>query len=609
MPAVTDYFKKVGSPGNATTLASPGHIIGGTTFTVDSTSLWPTDTGVTFAVDTVSLVDGVEVRDANSYTVWDGIVASATTITNCVLRYGTDQAYSAGSATRVYILPTSTRENKIIDGILSFANQDATLKGTAVRAALGETASTGSGWTALGYAPNTITALGNRSYSVVFNSNDLTGTLSPGMRLRTVRTVAAPTQCTSLNGTSQYYSKSSPAGMTFTDDFVVSAWVKLNAYPAADAVIVSRSNGTSGWYFEVNSSGQVFLNGHNAAIGNYSRITSYQSIPLNKWVHVAGQLDMSAFTATTTTSYIMIDGVDVPALVFRAGTNPTALVQAGNLEIGSINGGTLPFNGKIAQVAIYSAKVTQATILASMHQTLSGSETSLISAYSFNNTINDLNANANNLTANGSAVATNADSPYGGQADGTISSTVDYGIVTKTAFSTNTTLTVQVPEGCTIPTTGGVSAVSYATVKAPYGMPAQSGKWTVDMINRTSVTQATAGEGTWYNLGSEQLNIPIGEWNVGLTVSAMSVSASGTRGLKTILSTGASTGTDTRFGMYTEGNAVTTVAQQNNSRNGISLAASTVYYLNTAGIAVSSTTLYNRGDIGDTRIYAEPAYL
>jgi LysM repeat protein len=37
------------------------------------------------------------------------------------------------------------------------------------------------------------------------------------------------------------------------------------------------------------------------------------------------------------------------------------------------------------------------------------------------------------------------------------STTLDYGIIMKASFSTNTTLTIQVPEGCTIPTSGGVN--------------------------------------------------------------------------------------------------------------------------------------------------------
>lgn len=334
------------------------------------------------------------------------------------------------------------------------------------------------GWVPTGVTPTSVTASGNRLYDIAIAGVGLSGVVSQGMKLRLTRTVTAPTQCTSLNGSTQYYSKTSPAGMTFTDDFVVSAWVKLNAYGSVN-VIASRYNGTSGWEFRVETSGQVTLYGYNASSANYSAIQSYQSIPLNKWVHVAAQLDMSAFTSTTTTSYVMIDGKDVAANSARAGTNPTALVQAGNLEIGSKNGGTTPFNGKIAQVAIYSAKVLQATMLAAMHQTLAGNETSLISAYSFNNTINDLNtSNANNLTANGSAVATNADSPFAGGANasgGYTAGTMEFAEVLATTFSGNTTFTVLVPDGYLIPTSGGVSAVSYSVQSTPLGWPLSTG--------------------------------------------------------------------------------------------------------------------------------------
>ena len=323
------------------------------------------------------------------------------------------------------------------------------------------------GWQPVGATPDTITANGNKSYDLVFNGTDLTDTITEGMRVRSARTVAAPVQCTSLNGTTQYYSKASPNKMTFTDDFVVSAWVKLSSYNGTSQIIASRFNGTSGWEFVINSSGQITCVGYNAGSANYKTVVSYQSIPLNKWVHVAAELDMNTATNTSTSNYVMIDGVDVPAYVTQGGTNPTALIQAGNLEIGSRNGGTVPFGGKIAQVAIYSAKVTQATILASMNQKLAGTETSLASAYSFSNSITDLNTTTpNDLTANGSAVATATDSPFGNSG---VSTTLDYGIVMAKSFSTNTTLTIQVPEGCTIPTSGGVSSVDYSIQAVPYG--------------------------------------------------------------------------------------------------------------------------------------------
>lgn len=326
------------------------------------------------------------------------------------------------------------------------------------------------GWTAFANTPNTVTYNGNRNYDLQFNSVDLTDTLSPGMKMKFTRTVAAPDQCADLEASSsQYFSKSSPAGMTFTDDFVVSAWVKLESYPGSANMIASRQNGTSGWDCYVDSSGCINLVGYNGALANFSKVQSYASLPLNKWIHISAQLDMSAFTATTTTSYVMFDGVDVSASVARGGTNPTALVQAGNLEIGGRNGGLLPFDGKLAQVAIFNAKVTQATMRTYMSQGLSGSETSLISAYSFDNSINDLNTtNANNLTANGGAAATATDSPF---ANAVAAGLLEYAEINSVTFSTNTSVNVRVPDTCMIPTSGGVSAVSYSTQSNPYGLP------------------------------------------------------------------------------------------------------------------------------------------
>jgi hypothetical protein len=51
MPSNADKLMKVGSPGTATTLSAPGYTIAGTSINVASTTNWPTDTGVVFAID------------------------------------------------------------------------------------------------------------------------------------------------------------------------------------------------------------------------------------------------------------------------------------------------------------------------------------------------------------------------------------------------------------------------------------------------------------------------------------------------------------------------------------------------------------------------------
>ena len=469
-------------------------------------------------------------------------------ITGVVYTTGTNVAHSAGVTIVDYV--TSTTVGMISKGVLKHANQDGSLTNAAVKAALGITADPTGSWNLLdGGAPtvSSVTANGNRSYTINFAS-DYSTTLSPGMRLRTTRTVAAPTQCTSLNGTSQYYNDTSVSGMTFTDDFTVSAWVKLSSYPANRAPIVQRADGTSanGWVLDINSTGNVRLLGYNGGIGNVSYVYSSQAVPINKWVHVSALLDMSAYsalaaTAETAKSWITIDSVEVPAAVARAGTNPTTLVNTGDLQIGK-SYTTEYFPGKIAQVAIYSTRVLQATIRASANQALTGSETSLISAYSFNNSINDLNTtNANNLTANGSAVATNADSCFGYQADGTISSTLDYAIITKVA---TTAVTVQVPEGCTIPTTGGVAGVSYATAKTPYGFPGAKGKWRIYVFGTVAMVGVIGGTLSWYGAtgSAMKITIPIGQWTFGYMLNvSLDSTVSGARSGQFTLATSSAT--------------------------------------------------------------------
>ena len=552
----------------------------GTSLTVDNCN-WDTTTGKIFSTYQVNTSGDVV---AGTQTIWKGVVNSSTSIGSLTRLAG---ASDTGNAIGDYveIIPDSEWVNNLISGVLAQHNQDGTHSDITADSIEATTATFDSvtingtasaeGWSPLGDTPDTITANGNRSYDLVFNSNDLTDTLSPGMRLKLTRTVTAPTHCVDLeSSSSQYFNKTSPAGMTFTDDFVVSAWVKLESYTGANQGIISRYNGTSGWRLVIQPSGQVELTGFNAGSGNNSGITSATSVPIGRWVHIAAQLDMSAFTATTTTSYVMIDGINVPAAVSRAGTNPTALVQAGNLEIGSYNSGTSPFDGKIAQVAIYSAKVTQANVLATMAQGLTGSETSLISAYSFNNTLNDLSANANNLTAQNSAVATATDSPFAGGSAGT----TEYGIVTAAAFSTDTTLTVQVPEGYALPTTGGISAVSYSINKIPYGFPIQADKWSLKMIQ--SSTDRTTTSTTFATL-TDSIVLPVGAWKFKYRV-LLQVTVNSTNNRIATLTLSSDGSTETDLELTTETGFQPVAATVNNevvvyAEKNISASAATTY--------------------------------
>lgn len=368
------------------------------------------------------------------------------------------------------------------------------------------TAAAKGGWNTLSTQPTVSSGYnkGNREFDLTFSSTDLSTTLYPGMRLKVTRNTTPPTQCTNMASASSHYAtKSSPTAVTFTDDFTIEAWVKLTTYPASGqtGTVLSRWNGTSGWVLRVNADGTLEMYGTNAGAANFSTTKTIPSLPLGRWVHVAAALDMSTFTAAG--SPMWIDGVLVESAVSRGGTNPTALVQAGDLQVGAANAGAF-INGRLQDVRLWSAIRTSTQIRDNMSQQLVGNESNLNGYWKLNGDFNDSTSNANNLTAQNSAAATNADSAM---------NSTEYAIVTKVAFSTNTTVTVFTGTDYTIPNMT-LTASAWSAYRAPSGFPASRSKWYVEAIHYASATQASPVQNTWYNVGSEKLSIPLGSWDV-----------------------------------------------------------------------------------------------
>lgn len=585
--------------------------IGAASISCGALTGWPTATAVHFIIYTTD-VNGNKV--AGSQTDWKGIV-SGTTITNLTLKAGTDNGYSVGAV--VEAAPTAAWADDLTEGIRVEHKQDGTHSDITADSVTvsGNIEATGTieasefiitgaggdnGWSTGLPTPDTVTNNGNRSYNLVFNSTDLTDTVSEGMRLRTTRTVSAPTQCADLEASSsQYFSSASAglAGVTFVDDFTCSAWIKLESYTAGNQMIISRVNAgfTQGWFFTVNSAGRLRIWGGTTGGGTDRAFISYQSVPLNKWVHVAASLDMSG-----NSGLIYMDGVLVPS-VSDGGTS-TALIQAGDLVVGNSTSGTGYFDGKLAQVAVFSSVLSAATIRSYMSQGLAGNESTLVSAFSCNNSLLDLNTtNNNDLTANGGALATNVDSPFGNYLGGTL----DYAIITKTAFSTNTTLTVQVPEGCTIPTSGGVSAVAYSTQEAPYGMPTSEYQWEIGTLQRTNSASNALTTTVVANVNSFYLNTPVGAWEL-RAEGNVQVNTTGANAIEA--RAGISTATTTfseSCNFITVSSSVTYIVGAYASSVLVKPTSATTYYLNVSGSGTGTLTGGHRGEQGNCRLYAK----
>ena len=193
--------------------------------------------------------------------------------------------------------------------------------------------------------------------------------------------------------------------------------------------------------------------------------------------------------------------------------------------------------------------------------------------------------------------------------------TLDYGIVQKASFSTNTTVTVQVAEGCTIPTSGGVSAMSYSGNKVPFGFPSQKDKWSIESLILSPVSTSGTTINTAYNPGGFNLNVPLGDWFLRAEIQWEVTSSAQTTDVSTGVSTSASSFTLPRL------SARTIINQTSNSNvqygthhksDYISTTTATPYYGIYYSVAAFSTGQFS-GTLSApyqcTVIVAENAYL
>lgn len=169
-------------------------------------------------------------------------------------------------------------------------------------------------------------------------------------------------------------------------------------------------------------------------------------------------------------------------------------------------------------------------------------------------------------------------------------STVKYFIITAV---TDTTLTVYGGTDYTL-TGGAITLPYYSHQKAPLGFPMNPVKWTVIVTDNSARTQSSPANGTWYNLGSNSIVIPIGIWNVDYTGIGLVNASSAEINFYTTLSTANNSESDNTFSGQLGG--VNTILYSSFYKTKVlSLAAKTTYYFNmkTTSSAATSIQLAN----------------
>ncbi len=186
---------------------------------------------------------------------------------------------------------------------------------------------------------------------------------------------------------------------------------------------------------------------------------------------------------------------------------------------------------------------------------------------------------------------------------------VKYGIITKVAFSTNTTVTVYFGTDYNLEDEA-ITAPYYSTAKYPTGFPASAAKWTVETTSTSEDSQSNPTASTIYNPGSRSISLPIGQWRVSfsglLKGTGSAINFDGRAGL----STANNSFSENRYvrGTYTYMYAAGTMSVQMVDEI-ITVAAKTSYYLNVMTPTSSVTAIAFLGTVQTTVIKAVCAYL
>ena len=459
------------------------------------------------------------------------------------------------------------------------------------------------GWTSVVPTISTVTHNGNRSYDVAFAST-VASTLSPGMRLEFTKTVAGNGYMGgAFNGSSHYFTKATPSGTlgTVTNNFTIEAVVQPTSYQAGWIAARNDAAGANGFGLQMNASGQLSAVVYSGGAGNYRYILSYQSLQLNKKTHVA-------MSWTGGTVVIYIDGVSVlVAAAVTAGTAPTTAGTGGDFSIGRKGGAAEYFPGYISNVAVFDAVLSAATIKDHSTRKLLGSETNCIGAWSLDNTANDQSSAGNNLTATG-GVGYTAMTPHGQLGNG-VETTKAVGLVMAVSGST---VTVQCPEGVTIPTTGGITSVAYSTQANPFGWVDDKGRWKVIALFLARVSGVATTVGTYYNYNN-YTKFPIGAWEIGYS-SFVQVTNAGASGVaaRVTLSTANNSESDVELTCISSTGQPSSLEYDSLvlQSASVSLSVATTYYLNASPLVSNSTIYIGQGAAPyPTKIYATPAGL
>lgn len=157
-------------------------------------------------------------------------------------------------------------------------------------------------------------------------------------------------------------------------------------------------------------------------------------------------------------------------------------------------------------------------------------------------------------------------------------------------------------------TNSAISNPYYSHSKVPYGFNPNPIIWTETLNDTSDRAQGAPVSGTYYNLGSLSIDIPIGIWRV-IYNAAVQANTTSQAALITTLSTANNSETDSAFSSLTQASASAALDYNASKEKHLSLAAKTTYYLNVKQIGSATQLNFLGATYYPTNIRAICSYL
>lgn len=187
--------------------------------------------------------------------------------------------------------------------------------------------------------------------------------------------------------------------------------------------------------------------------------------------------------------------------------------------------------------------------------------------------------------------------------------TTKYFIITKIDYSNpNTTITLYGGTDYVL-ADESITNVYFSTHKAPQGFPLNPAKWTVEVTNSSDIYVTPPTSGSWYNLGSVSIDVPIGAWKVSTNYTISVLMSSGANYANGTLSTQNNAESDSEMTTSLLGNGPIDMRTTVYREKTLILSNKTTYYLLARGVGAQLQSIRILGNDGKTVIRAVSSYL